>query len=38
MGKIIPERACSSSITKVENQFIKFDGGTYALLIIIDYV
>ena len=25
------ERACSTSITKVENQSIKFDGGTYSM-------
>ena len=29
MRKITPERACSSSITKVENQSFKFDGGTH---------
>ena len=28
MSEITPEQACSSSLIKVENQSIKFDGGT----------
>jgi len=29
MRKFTPEQACSSSITKVKNQSIKFGGGTH---------
>ncbi len=29
MSEITPEQACSSSLIKVENQSIKFDGGTH---------